>query len=125
VRGLGKGVSGKPYPHLCNARRPRLEPGTFRSQAVRLYRLHQACPSGFPVCVRPFQQRSTKLLGIIDARNHRMLTIMAATTTISMVGPGYKRIDTIWTAASILNGYKIWNDFCFGTKPFLRINIRM
>ena len=39
VRGLGKGVSGKPYPHLCNARRPRLEPGTFRSQAVRLYRL--------------------------------------------------------------------------------------
>jgi len=42
VRGLGKGVSGKPYPRLCNARRPRLEPGTFRSQAVRLYRLHQA-----------------------------------------------------------------------------------
>ncbi|XP_066397328.1 uncharacterized protein [Miscanthus floridulus] len=37
VRGLGKGVSGKPYPRLCNARRPRLEPGTFRSQAnVRL-----------------------------------------------------------------------------------------
>jgi len=25
VRGLGKGVSGKPYPCLCNARRPRLE----------------------------------------------------------------------------------------------------
>jgi len=45
VRGLGKGVSGKPYPHLCNARRPRLELGTFRSQAVRLYRLHQARPS--------------------------------------------------------------------------------
>ena len=45
VRGLGKGVSGKPYPRLCNARRPRLEPGTFRSQAVRLYRLHQARPS--------------------------------------------------------------------------------
>jgi hypothetical protein len=36
VRGLGKGVSGKPYPRLCNARRPRLEPETFRSQAVRL-----------------------------------------------------------------------------------------
>ena len=36
VRGLGKGVSGKPYPRLCNARRPWLEPGTFRSQAVRL-----------------------------------------------------------------------------------------
>ena len=36
MRGLGKGVSGKPYPCLCNARRPRLEPGTFRSQAVRL-----------------------------------------------------------------------------------------
>ena len=34
-----------PYPRLCNARRPRLEPGTFRSQAVRLYRLHQARPS--------------------------------------------------------------------------------
>jgi len=47
VRGLGKGVSGKPYPRMCNARRPRLEPGTFRSQAVRLYRLHQARPSKF------------------------------------------------------------------------------
>ena len=45
VRGLGKGVSGKPYSRLCNVRRPRLEPGTFRSQAVRLYRLHQARPS--------------------------------------------------------------------------------
>ena len=45
VQGLGKGVSGKPYPRLCNARRLRLEPGTFRSQAVRLYRLHQARPS--------------------------------------------------------------------------------
>jgi len=45
VRGLRKGVSGKPYPHLCNAMRPRLEPETFRSQAVRLYRLHQARPS--------------------------------------------------------------------------------
>jgi len=45
VRGVGKGVSGKPYPRLCNARRPRLEPGTFQSQAVRLYRLHQARPS--------------------------------------------------------------------------------
>jgi len=45
VRGLGKGVSGKPYPRLCNARRPRLEPVTFQSQAVRLYRLHQARPS--------------------------------------------------------------------------------
>ena len=31
VRGLGKGVNGKPYPRLCNARRPRLEPGTFQS----------------------------------------------------------------------------------------------
>ena len=45
VQDLGKGVSGKPYSRLCNARRPRLEPGTFRSQAVRLYRLHQARPS--------------------------------------------------------------------------------
>ena len=45
VRGLGNGVSGKSYPRLCNVRRPRLEPGTFRSQAVRLYRLHQARPS--------------------------------------------------------------------------------
>ena len=35
VRGLGKGVSDKPYPRLCNARRPRIEPRTFRSQAVR------------------------------------------------------------------------------------------
>ena len=43
--GLGKGVGGKPYSRLCNARRPRLEPGTFRSQAVKLYRLHQARPS--------------------------------------------------------------------------------
>ena len=36
VRGLGKGVSGRPYPRMCNARRPRLKPGTFRSQAARL-----------------------------------------------------------------------------------------
>ena len=43
--GLGKSVSGKHYPRLCNTRRPRLEPGTFWSQAVRLYRLHQARPS--------------------------------------------------------------------------------
>ena len=42
MRGLGKGVSGKPYPRLCNARRLRLEPGTFRSQAVRLYRLQKS-----------------------------------------------------------------------------------
>jgi len=41
----GRVVSGKLYPRLCNARRPRLKPGTFRSQAVRLYRLHQARPS--------------------------------------------------------------------------------
>ena len=50
VRGLGKGVSGKSYPRLCNARRPRLEPGIFRSQTVRLYRLHQARPSRFHEC---------------------------------------------------------------------------
>jgi hypothetical protein len=31
VRGMGKGVSGKPYPRLCNTRRPRHEPGTFWS----------------------------------------------------------------------------------------------
>ena len=43
--GLRKGVSGKSYPRLCNARRPRLEPETFRSQAIRLYHLHQARPS--------------------------------------------------------------------------------
>ena len=48
VRGLEKGVSGNPYPRLCNARRLRLEPGTFRSQTVRLYRLHQARPSKTP-----------------------------------------------------------------------------
>ena len=45
VRGLGKGVSGRAYLRLCNTRIPRLEPGTFRSQTVRLYRLHQARPS--------------------------------------------------------------------------------
>ncbi|RLM75626.1 tat-linked quality control protein TatD [Panicum miliaceum] len=33
----GRGVSGKPYPRLCNARKLRLEPGTFRSQAVLKY----------------------------------------------------------------------------------------
>ena len=47
VRGLEKDVSGKPYPRLCNVMRPRLEPRTFRSQAVRLYRLHQARPSSY------------------------------------------------------------------------------
>ena len=46
VRGVGKGVSGKPYPRLCNARRPRLDPRIFLSQAVRLYRLHPG-PSDF------------------------------------------------------------------------------
>ena len=54
VRGLGKDVSGKPYPRLCNARRPRLEPGTFRSWAVRLYRLHQARPSGDLLLIKGF-----------------------------------------------------------------------
>ena len=54
VRGLGKGVSGKPYPRLCNARRPRLEPRTFRSQAVRLYHLHQFRPSLCPGCTETF-----------------------------------------------------------------------
>ncbi|GJN21063.1 hypothetical protein PR202_gb08510 [Eleusine coracana subsp. coracana] len=34
VRGLGKGFSGRPYPRLCNAGRPRLEPGTCWLQAV-------------------------------------------------------------------------------------------
>ncbi|XP_066306279.1 ribosome biogenesis protein BOP1 homolog isoform X2 [Miscanthus floridulus] len=37
VRGLGKGVSGKPYPRLCNARRPRLEPGTFWQRRRKIY----------------------------------------------------------------------------------------
>ena len=41
VRGLTKSIS---YPHLCNAKRPLFEPGTFWSQTVRLYRLHQAHP---------------------------------------------------------------------------------
>ena len=54
VRGLGKGVSGKPYPRLCNARRLRLEPGTFRSQAIRLYRLHQARPSMVAITMQRF-----------------------------------------------------------------------
>jgi len=65
VRGLGKGVSGKPYPRLCNARRPRLEPGTFRSHAVRLYRLHQARPSkkiSGPLKCRIFVASHSKLL---------------------------------------------------------------
>jgi len=65
VRGLGKGVSGKPYPCLCNARRPRLEPGTFRSHAVRLYRLHQARPSkkiSGPLKCRIFVASHSKLL---------------------------------------------------------------
>ncbi|GJN13300.1 hypothetical protein PR202_ga31655 [Eleusine coracana subsp. coracana] len=35
VRGLGKGFSGRPYPRLCNAGRPRLEPGTCWLQAVK------------------------------------------------------------------------------------------
>ena len=51
MRGLRKGVSGKPYPRLCNTRRLRLEPGTFRSQAVRLYRLHQAQIACLCACV--------------------------------------------------------------------------
>ncbi|GJN14273.1 hypothetical protein PR202_gb01074 [Eleusine coracana subsp. coracana] len=34
VRGLGKGFSGRPYPRLCNAGRPRLEPGTCWLQAT-------------------------------------------------------------------------------------------
>jgi len=34
VRGLEKGVSGKSYSRLCNARILRFEPGTFRSQMV-------------------------------------------------------------------------------------------
>ncbi|GJM88455.1 hypothetical protein PR202_ga04517 [Eleusine coracana subsp. coracana] len=34
VRGLGKGFSGRPYPRLCNAGRPRLEPGTCWLQAA-------------------------------------------------------------------------------------------
>ncbi|GJN13123.1 hypothetical protein PR202_ga31459 [Eleusine coracana subsp. coracana] len=37
VRGLGKGFSGRPYPRLCNAGRPRLEPGTCWLQALSLY----------------------------------------------------------------------------------------
>ncbi|GJM86311.1 hypothetical protein PR202_ga02160 [Eleusine coracana subsp. coracana] len=48
VRGLGKGFSGRPYPRLCNAGRPRLEPGTCWLQAIskqilmvdEVYRLH-------------------------------------------------------------------------------------
>ena len=43
--GSREGCQWQPYPRLCNARRPRLEPGTFRSQAIRLYRLYQARPS--------------------------------------------------------------------------------
>ena len=57
MRGLRKGVSGKPYPRLCNAR-PRLELGTFQSQAVRLYRLHQARPSFFILYLFPKKGKS-------------------------------------------------------------------
>ena len=71
VWGLGKGVSGKPYPRLCNARRLRLEPGTFRSQAVRLYRLHQTHPSFMRTIIHIIvpqtvgeQRGGGKLLGI-------------------------------------------------------------
>ena len=69
VRGLGKGVSGKPYPRLCNAKRPRLEPGTFQSQTVRLYRLHHALHSigtdlaKWSVCC------TTNIGCILDGRN--------------------------------------------------------
>ncbi|GJN38415.1 hypothetical protein PR202_gb27452 [Eleusine coracana subsp. coracana] len=39
VRGLGKDVSGRPYPRLCNAGRPRLEPRTCWLQAGLEYHL--------------------------------------------------------------------------------------
>ena len=69
VRGLGKSVSDKPYPRLCKARRLRLEPGTFQSQAVRLYRLHQTLHSigtdlaKWSVCC------TTNIGYILDGRN--------------------------------------------------------
>ncbi|XP_066376600.1 polyadenylate-binding protein 1-like isoform X1 [Miscanthus floridulus] len=50
MRGLGKGVSGKPYPRLCNARRPRLEPGTFQSQAVDYACLPEEVQQHFQHC---------------------------------------------------------------------------
>ena len=53
VRGLGKGASCKPYPRLCNARRPRLEPGTFRSQAGKTLPLAPGPP--FEPFVKHFQ----------------------------------------------------------------------
>ena len=66
VRGPGKGVSGKPYPRLCNARRARLEPGTFRSQAVRLYRLHQARPSHVDIMLYNNSSPKTILTFLFD-----------------------------------------------------------
>jgi len=66
VWGLGKGVSGKPYPRLCNTRRLRLEPGTFRSQAVRLYRLHQARPSHVDIMLYNNSSLKTILTFLFD-----------------------------------------------------------
>ena len=69
VRGLGKDISSKPYPRLFKARRLRLEPGTFQSQAVRLYRLHQTLHSigtdlaKWSVCC------TTNIGYILDGRN--------------------------------------------------------
>jgi len=36
VRGLGKSVSDKPYPSLCNAKRPRLKSGTIGGKTLPL-----------------------------------------------------------------------------------------
>jgi len=60
---------GKPYPHLCNERRPRLKPRTFRSRAVRLYRLHQARPS-IILCVH--QDKNSEIIRLWNA-SHSIL----------------------------------------------------
>ena len=75
VRGLGKGVSSKPYPRLCNARRPRLEPGTFWSQAVRLYRLRQARPS----CLNTEDlDQNLSIPGVASSSKHRLRGCLVA-----------------------------------------------
>ena len=61
MRSLEKGVSGKPYPRLCNARRPRLKLGIFWSQAVRLYRLQHA--------KREKERKPGLAFGPMDSRN--------------------------------------------------------
>ena len=99
--GLGKGVSGKPYPRLCNARRPRLKPGTFQSQAVRLYRLHQARPSLIQIV-----KISAKLTSTLQSLKALTEHPKGRCTTIQYTSPfDYitKMMSHIW--------WQLWNIF--------------